>query len=68
MLVLSRKTDERIQIGKDIFVTVLGIKGGRVRLGFEAPRNVRICRNDIRSSRSTDVEEVSAEYTCCEPV
>ena len=48
MLVLSRKTDERIQIGPDICITVLGIKGGRVRLGVEAPRNVRISRDDLR--------------------
>ena len=40
MLVLSRKSNESIIIHDDIVVTVLGIRGDRVRLGIEAPRLV----------------------------
>jgi carbon storage regulator len=42
MLVLSRKKDERIVIGKDITVTVVEIRGDRVRLGIIAPRDVPV--------------------------
>ena len=47
MLVLSRKEQEGIVIGKDIIVRVMGIEDGRVRLGIEAPREVAIHREEI---------------------
>ena len=47
MLVLSRKLNEEITIGDDIKVTVLQIKGNSIRLGIEAPKNVRIIRGEI---------------------
>ena len=47
MLVLSRKTGESIQIDDDIFVTVSEVKGGRVRLSIEAPRSIRIVRQEV---------------------
>lgn len=47
MLVLSRKTGEWIDIGEDIHVVILGVSNGRVRLGFEAPRNVAVRRTEV---------------------
>lgn len=47
MLVLSRKTNEQIQIGTQIIVTILQVKGRSVRVGIEAPRDVRIVRTEI---------------------
>ena len=47
MLVLSRKTHEEIVIGENIRVQVLEVRGGRVKLGFTAPPEVRICRNEL---------------------
>lgn len=47
MLVLSRKVGESIQIGDDIFVSVVEVKGGRVRLSFDAPKDVKIIREEI---------------------
>lgn len=44
MLVLSRKANEAITIGDDIQVTVLSIDADRVKLGIEAPRDVRVYR------------------------
>ena len=44
MLVLTRRRGERVKIGDDIFITVLRVVGNEVRLGFEAPREVRIER------------------------
>jgi len=48
MLVLSRRADERIQIGADITVTVVRIADGVVRLGIEAPDHVTIVRSEVR--------------------
>lgn len=47
MLVLSRKTGERIDIGGNIQVVVLGVSNGRVKLGFEAPRSVAVRRTEV---------------------
>jgi carbon storage regulator len=47
MLVLRRKTGERIQIGSEIQLTVLDIRNGRVKLGFSGPRDVEICREEL---------------------
>lgn len=47
MLVLSRKTGERIQIGDEINVTVVEIRGSKVRLGFTAPNEVPIHREEV---------------------
>ncbi len=47
MLVLSRKPQEKIRIGDSIVVTVLALKGNSVRLGIEAPQDVRIVRAEL---------------------
>lgn len=47
MLVLTRKVTEEIKIGDQIVVKLLGIKGQSVRIGIEAPRNVRVMRAEL---------------------
>lgn len=47
MLILSRKVDERILIAEDVWLRVMYIEGGRVGLGFDAPRDVRIVREEV---------------------
>mgnify|MGYP003553410132 CR=1 FL=1 len=47
MLVLSRKLNEGIRIGPNVVLKVIEIKGGRVKLGFEAPRHVKIARDEL---------------------
>ncbi len=47
MLVLTRKLNERIQIGDKITVSILRIKGNSVRVGIEAPRQVRVVRGEL---------------------
>ena len=49
MLVLSRKTEQVICVGNNVEITVLGVQGGRVRLGIEAPRDVRIRRGELEA-------------------
>jgi carbon storage regulator len=47
MLVLSRKVGEEIIIGDDVRVRVVAVQGNQVRLGFVAPREVSIQREEI---------------------
>lgn len=47
MLVLSRKKEEAIVIGDQVKVTVLEIRGNRVRLGIEAPHSVCVQRHEL---------------------
>jgi carbon storage regulator len=47
MLVISRKSGERICLGDDITVTVLEVVGSTVRLGIDAPAEVRVYRHEI---------------------
>ena len=47
MLVLSRKPGEKVVIGNGITLTVVEVEGNRVRLGFDAPDQVRILRAEI---------------------
>jgi carbon storage regulator CsrA len=49
MLVLTRKADQQIQIGPDICVTVVTVKGSGVRLGIDAPSHVQILRGELLS-------------------
>jgi carbon storage regulator len=52
MLVLTRKIGEAIQLGDDITVEVLEVRGGRVRLGITAPSSVGVHRREIIVSAS----------------
>jgi carbon storage regulator len=47
MLILTRKIGENLKIGDEITVSVLGVKGGQVRLGINAPKNVSVHREEI---------------------
>ena len=47
MLVLSRKLGEKIFIGDNICITVVDIDRGKIRLGIEAPRDVKIFREEL---------------------
>lgn len=54
MLVLSRREGERVLIGDGMEITVLGVQGGKVRLGFVAPSNVPIVRHDAKDRTGPD--------------
>ena len=47
MLVLTRRVNERIVIGDDVTVTVLEVRGDQVRLGIDAPRDVKVFREEV---------------------
>ena len=50
MLVLSRKVNERIQIGENITITVVRLSTGSVRIGIEAPGHMTILRDELHSA------------------
>ena len=54
MLVLTRKTQERIQIGDSVTITVVRIKGNTVRVGIEAPQEVRVVRGELAEKEKAD--------------
>jgi carbon storage regulator len=54
MLVLSRKNGESIRIGEEIEITVVGIEGNRIRLGIQAPQDVRVLRAELCVHQSQD--------------
>ncbi len=47
MLVLSRKKGEKLAIGPNITIEILGVEGDRVRVGIDAPKEVRIFRKEL---------------------
>ncbi len=47
MLILTRRLGESVKIDDEVTVTVLGIKGSQVRLGFAAPRHVAVHREEV---------------------
>jgi carbon storage regulator len=59
MLVLTRRRGEGVTIGPDIRVVVLGMKGGQVRLGIEAPQAVEVHRDEVHA-RIQDENKLAA--------
>jgi len=56
MLVLSRKQNERIRVGDSVVVTVVRVSGDKVRIGIEAPPNVRVLRDELEDESIGSVE------------
>lgn len=48
MLVISRRPGETVFIGEDIEVRVLGTDGNQIKLGFEAPKDMAILREEVK--------------------
>jgi len=51
MLVLTRRIGQEIVIADNVHLTVLGIKGEKVRIGITAPPDVRVDRSEVRDRR-----------------
>jgi carbon storage regulator len=47
MLVLSRRKDESIMIGDDVEITIVDIRGNKVRLGITAPKTISVHRREV---------------------
>lgn len=61
MLILARKIGEAIAINDDITITVLEMKGGQVKLGIDAPRNVTIYREEVLARIIEENKRASSE-------
>jgi carbon storage regulator len=64
MLVLSRHKGERIVIGNDIVLTVVEIRGDRVRLGFTGPQEVPIHREEVFQRLAQEQQAAEPETHC----
>jgi carbon storage regulator len=60
MLVLSRKTGEGIALNQDISIEILSIEGDRVRIGIQAPKEMRIYRKELLE-QTVDVNRSAAK-------
>lgn len=60
MLVLTRKAKQQIQVGENIVITILQVRGQAVRVGIEAPREVRVLRNEIADNSVQTADETPA--------
>ncbi|MBP5792650.1 MAG: carbon storage regulator CsrA [Spirochaetaceae bacterium] len=47
MLILTRKTNEKIKIGNDITITIIEVRGDQVKVGVEAPKDVKVFRQEV---------------------
>ncbi len=47
MLILTRRIGETLMVGDEVTVTVLGVKGGQIRIGIDAPKEVEVHREEV---------------------
>ena len=57
MLVLSRQKDESIMIGDDVEITIVDIRGDKIRLGINAPRSISVHRKEIYEAIQREKDE-----------
>ena len=60
MLVITRKLDEGITIGDDLEITVLEISKDRVKIGINAPKEVKVFRTELKTLRQTNEQSANA--------
>lgn len=54
MLILTRKVDQKIKIGDDITLTIIGFTGDQVKIGVEAPKHVKVFRQEVFEAIQTE--------------
>jgi len=59
MLVLSRQRDETIMIGDDVEITIVDIRGDKVRLGINAPRHIQVHRKEVYEAIKRENQQAS---------
>ena len=59
MLVLTRRVGEKIIIGENVTVAILAVKGGQIRIGIDAPREIQVHREEIYQRIQTEQEELN---------
>lgn len=61
MLVLSRQRDETIVIGDSIRITIVEVRGDKVRIGIDAPKDVAVHRQEVYDAIKREVGEADAK-------
>lgn len=56
MLVITRKKDEGFLIGENIKITVVDVSGDRIKIGIDAPKDVKIIRNELYDTEKLNVQ------------
>ena len=67
MLVLSRQRDESIVIGDNVIVTIVDVRGDRVRLGIEAPREVSVHRREVYDAIQRENQQAARKFSPTRP-
>jgi carbon storage regulator len=60
MLILTRKQDEKIKIGDDITVTIIELRSDQVKIGIEAPKEVKVFRQEVLRAIQKENQAASA--------
>jgi carbon storage regulator len=63
VLVLTRKVGEQVLIGEDIVVTILDVKGDSIKIGFDAPRGIKIQRAEMLAAVTEANQQAAAAAT-----
>ena len=64
MLVLTRRAEEKIKIGDNIVISILGIEGANVKIGIDAPKEVTILRMEVfEQIQKENIESASKGWT-----
>ena len=61
MLILTRRVGEALMVGDDTKIVVLGVKGSQIRLGINAPKDVKVHREEIYEKINVDNSETATK-------
>ena len=61
MLILTRRVGEALMVGDDTKIVVLGVKGSQIRLGINAPKDVKVHREEIYEKIHEESSETAAK-------
>jgi carbon storage regulator len=63
MLILTRKPDEKIIIGDNVTISVIEVRGDQVRLGVDAPKTVKVYREEVFEAIRNENQAAAASKT-----
>jgi len=63
MLILSRRIDEKVIIGDDIKISIIEIRGDQVRIGIDAPKKVKVFRQEVYDAIKAENKAASKSAT-----
>lgn len=61
MLILTRRIGETLMIGDEVTVTVLGVEGNQVRIGVNAPKEIKVNREEVHQRIMEEANRVAPE-------